>query len=256
MNEKELVIDFTKSLIEAPLAIIFFVLDILGIIVVIKWVIDDFQELIVFLIFVIIVNIGQYLIFRRYRLRLANFELAKPCIEFSKVRQAPLIFSSPLGVNLPGYEVLQVWFRNNPQIPLETTIAKNVTALVEIVKSDTSKLFEFHGQWAETNAPDNVGYKNIHDAENIQPGYIEAKLMILLKYPSDSSCYAFTKESVQSSDVGRSPKYEIVPGKYIVIIHLRGVGVDNIFEFDLHNLGTNQTLILNPKSSEHSNNPK
>jgi len=250
MKEKNLLIDFAKALVETPLTIIFIVLDVLGVIAVIHWVIDDFQEATVFLIFIIVIFGGQYLVFRRIRLQLASFEQAKPHIEFSKVRQAQMYHPSPIAEGrMPTYEVLQVWFRNNPSLPLETSIAKDVTALVGITKSDSSELFEFHSQWAKSNAPDNVGYDSFHDTGYIQPGHLEAKLIIALKYPSDSLCYAFTRESLRSSADGRSPRYEITPGDYSVRIHLRVVGVDEVFRFALHNYGINQSLNLEPESS-------
>jgi hypothetical protein len=242
MKEKELFKDFTKAFVEAPLAIIFLILDILGVLAVIHWVIDDIQEVIVFLVFILVMFVGQYLVFRRIRLQLANYEQAKPHIEFSKARQAQMYLPSPLGGRMPTYEVLQIWFKNNPLTPIETTIAKDITALITITRSDSSELFEYHGQWVQSNAPDNVGYNGIHDSENIPPSHNEAKLMIALKYTSDSSCYAFTKEGIQSTADGRSKRYEIPQGNYSMRIHLRGIGVDEVFHFQLQNDGANNTL--------------
>ena len=172
-----------------------------------------------------------------------------PNIEFTKIRQAQIYHPSiVIKGQRPTYEILQIWFSYNPPLPLETSVAKDVTALIRITKSDESDLFEFHGQWAKSNAPDNVGFDDILDSVNIQPGHLEAKLIIALKYPSDSRCYAFTREGYKSTTDGRSERYEIDPGDYTIRFHLRGVGVDKVFWFALHNCGANQSLKLEPHS--------
>ncbi|MFC2053481.1 hypothetical protein ACFLV7_04165 [Chloroflexota bacterium] len=249
MKEKEILLDFGKALVETPLTIILLFLDIIGLAAVIYWVVDDFQETTVVLIFIITVISGQYIMFRRIWLQLDNFKQAKPLIEFTKARQAQMYHASPIVEGRrPTYEILQVWFINNPNLSLETSIAKGVTAKVKIFKSDSSELFEFHGQWAKSNAPDNVGYDDILDAVDIQPSHIESKLFIALKYPPDSSCYAFTREGLRSTPDGRSPKYDIAEGEYKIRVHLRGIGVDEIFWFDFHNFGANKSLKLERQS--------
>jgi hypothetical protein len=250
MSEKETFKAFIKALIETPLTIIFLIIDLAGAVAVGILVIDDLQEAIIFVIFILVVLLGQYLIFRRVWQPLAIYEAAKPHIEFSQIRQATMfgqwLVSSD---NEIKFEVLQVWFRNNPSIPSEATIAKDITALIIITKSDSTILFQYHGQWAESNAPNNVGYNNFRDTVEIKPGYLEAKLFIALKYPSDADCYAFTREGFLSTGDGRYPVYRIAPDAYSVKIYLKGVGVDEPFRFTLHNYGSNQPLILEPEIS-------
>jgi hypothetical protein len=243
MSEIDTIKAFTKALVETPITIIFLILDLAGAVAVGIVVIDDLQEAIIFVIFILVVLLGQYLIFRRVWQPLAKYEAAKPHIEFSQIRQAQMfgqwLVSSD---NKTTFEVLQVWFRNNPSIPSEATIAKAVTALIEITKSDSTILFKYHGQWAESNAPNNVGYNNFQDNVEIKPGYLEAKLFIALKYPSDADCYAFTREGFVSIGDGRYPVYRIAPDAYFVKIYLMGVGVDESYRFTLHNYGSNQPL--------------
>jgi hypothetical protein len=250
MKEREILLDFGKSLVETPITIILFLLDLVGVFAVIYWVVDDFQEAIVVVAFIIIVYIGQYIVFRRIRLQLASFEQAKPLIKFAKVRQAQMYHASPvIDGRRPTYEIIQIWFINNPKIPLDESIAKDVTAKGTVIKPDSHELFEYHGQWAKSNAPDNVGFDDILDTVNILPGHIEAKLIVALKYPSDSKCYAFTRENLRSTPDGRTSRYEIAEGDYIIRVHLRGIGVDEIFSFDFINGGINQPLQLEFQSS-------
>ncbi|OGO25726.1 MAG: hypothetical protein A2136_04995 [Chloroflexi bacterium RBG_16_54_11] len=245
MNEKDSLKAFVKALYETPITIIFFILDVVGVIAVWVWVIDDWQEAIVFPIFIIVIFGGQYLVFRRIWQQLARYEAAKPHIEFSQIRQAPIFGPWVMSDDKDTtFEVLQVWFRNNPSIPSEQTIAKAISALIVITKSDSTPLFQYHGQWAESNAPNNVGYKNYQDNVEIRPGYLEAKLFIALKYLPEDECYAFTREGFISTNDGRYPAYKIVPGDYSVKIHLKGIGVDETFPFILHNYGSNQPLKL------------
>jgi len=58
MKEKDLLLDFAKALVETPLTIILLILDLVGVAAVMHWVIDDFQEAAVFLIFIFIVFSG------------------------------------------------------------------------------------------------------------------------------------------------------------------------------------------------------
>lgn len=245
MNEKDTIKAFVKAIIETPVTIIFLILDVVGAVAVGIVVIDDFQEAIIFVVFILVVLLGQYLLFRRVWQPLAKYEAAKPHIEFSQIRQAPMFGRWLVSSDKENtFEVLQVWFRNNPSIPSEATIARAVTALIVITKPDSTMLFQYHGQWAESNAPDNVGFVGYKETLNIPPGHLEAKLFIALKYPADKFCYAFTKEGFLTSDDGRTSRYEIAPGDYSVRVHLQGVGVDEIFRFTLHNYGVSQPLQL------------
>lgn len=245
MKEKDILIDFAKALIETPLTIILLILDLVGLAAVIYWVVDDLQEAIVVIVFIVIFGISQYLVFRRIRLQLAGFDQAKPRLKFSRVRQAQMYHASPVVEGRrPTYEILQTWFINQPALPGEASIAKDVTAKITIFNFEESQLFEYHGQWAKSNAPDNVGYDDILDSVNIPPGHLEAKLIIALKYPSDSQCYAFTREGLRSTPDGRSERYRIPEGTYKIKVHLRGVGVDEHFWFHFRNIGTNKSLEL------------
>jgi hypothetical protein len=245
MKEKEILVDFIKALIETPLTIILLILDLLGLAAVIYWVVDDLQEAVVVITFVIVLSISQYLVFKRIRLQLANFEQAKPQVKFSRIRQAQMYHASKVVEGKrPTYQILQAWFINQPLSPGESSIAKDITAKITVFKIDDSKLFEYYGQWAKSNAPDNVGYDDILDSVNILPSHLESKLIIALKYPSESHCYAFTREGLRSTPDGRSERYKIPEGTYKMMVHLRGIGVDECFWFLFNNFGVNTSLEL------------
>jgi hypothetical protein len=78
---------------------------------------------------------------------------------------------------------------------------------------------------------------------------LEAKLFIALKYPSDSNAYAFTREGLRSTPDGRSSRYLIGEGNYTINIQLLGIGVNEVFGFDLRNPGSDQPLELSYRQS-------
>ena len=245
MRERDIFVDFAKEVFEAPVTIALVLLDLAGIAAVIYWVVDDVAEALVVLIFFMVVHVGFYLVYRRTRLELATYEKAKPAIRFSRVRHAQMYQDSVFaGKRIPTYRVHQVWFSNSPTVPTEATVAKDVTARIKLLNSDSSMMFQWHGQWSDSNAPDNVGFEDMLDSITINPGHLEAKLLIALKYHSDSDAYAFAREGLRSTPDGRSARYQIEEGNYSLSVQLLGVGVNELFEFDLQNPGTSKSLEL------------
>lgn len=59
---------YLKALIETPVSIILFLLDIAGIGVVLSIVVDDVYELLVVIVFVVVLHVSHYLIFKKQRL--------------------------------------------------------------------------------------------------------------------------------------------------------------------------------------------
>ena len=137
MDEKEIIKEYWKTLVDTQLAIIFNILDFVGLIAVFIWVVDDFQEAVVVIIFFSVVSVGQYLNFRRIRIQLANQESTEPLLEFTKARQAQMFQEfQPNEGRKPTYEVLQAWFINNPKLSTNNSIAKSVTARITVYKLD------------------------------------------------------------------------------------------------------------------------
>jgi hypothetical protein len=245
MKELEILQDYLKGLISSTLTIVFLILDLFAVVAVILWVVDDIREGLVVIVFILLVWFGHYLIYRQLRLKLVKFEQSQPSIEYSRMRKAQMFSPSPVTKERrPTHEVLQAWFKNIPFIPLEATIAKDVSARITLFDLDNSKLFDFHGQWAKTNAPSNVGYSDILDTIDIKPGHIESKLFIAFKSPHESSCFAFTREGWISKPSGKLPSYEIPEGEYMILVHLLGVGVNKKFNYRFRNFGGNKSMDL------------
>ena len=151
---------------------------------------------------------------------------------------------------MPTYQVVQAWFANSPVSPAESSVARGVTAKVSVFSSAGPELFEYYGQWADSNAPNNVGFNDYLDRVDIPPGHLRAKLLVALKYPSDSDGYAFTREGFRSTGDGRFGIYAIPVGDYTVRVHLSGIGVDQKYWFDLRNNGPGQGLEIQRRLDE------
>ena len=239
MKERYILAAFGKALVETPLSIILLVIDIAGIGAVIYWVVDDLSEASVISAFLVILFVSQYLVFRKLWTGFQAF----PRILFDQARQAQMHQPSQfLNRSMPTYQLLQAWFRNLPAFPSDSSVAREVTAKVILSQPDGTSSLEYYGQWAKSNAPDNVGFEGFVDKTDIVPGHLRAKLMIALKYPAESQGYAFTREGLRSNPDGRSPRYAIPEGDCEVKVHHSGIGVDNIFKFHLSNKGSQHDL--------------
>ena len=70
--------------------------------------------------------------FHKIRTKLDNYENTQPNIVFDQCRETPLFrIVQPLAEKQPIYHVVEAWFKNSPIIPLESSIAKQVTATIE-----------------------------------------------------------------------------------------------------------------------------
>ena len=248
-DERKILSDFGKAILDAPLTIVLFILDLAAIAAVLIWVVDDVPEALVVAAFVIVVHVGHYLIFRKMWLRIDEFENAKPSIRFTEVRQAQMYHDSPVVAGrTPTYQITQAWFENKSEAPTDRAIAVDMTARILVLKNG-AEVASYHGQWAVSNAPDNVGYDDITDVVTLRPGHLEAKLIVALKYPSDADAYAFARESLRSTPDGRSSRYKIPPGSYDLEVHLLGVGLNKKFAFKLENPGAGHSLALTHASA-------
>jgi hypothetical protein len=157
----------------------------------------------------------------------------RPRVELDEIRGAELT-----GAGVPnGYFVLQLWFKNRPATPSEKSVAREVTAFVEITSQDTGARVSFHGQWARSTAPDHVGYQGFATSVDILPNNLSAKLNVALKYRQEPFAFAFALENFHASVAGKHLPYAIVKGKHQVKVSLKGIGVSEEFLFTLENLG-------------------
>lgn len=191
---------------------------------------------------------------KRLDLELTLHTLQKPLpkVQYSLFRVAQLYYPSPVTpTSYPRYEILQAWFENAPEFPNDQSIAKDVTVNIEFWTLPRDKiLFQIHGQWAESTAPDHVGYSGVKSSIDILPSHIKSKLMIALKYKDDDAAYPFSIESLRDFPDGRNPNYILLPGSYFLKISLRGVGINKDFPFILENPGQGESLNLRISTSK------
>jgi hypothetical protein len=247
MSEGRVIRAFGTYLVQTPIALVFLALELVGAWTVLNWVVDDNSEAIVAGLFFALVLLSQYLLFRK----LWRETQALPAIKFDQSRIAQIHSHSKIaGKPIPRYVPVQVWFENTPGFPTESSIAKQVTARLTI-ENDSGFRLQFYGQWADSNAPDNLGFNGILDSVDIPPGHLRAKLLVALKYPADDDAFAFTREGLRSSGDGRAARFTIPRGDYSVNIELRGVGVAETFRFTLANPGPGNDLQLFPQRAQN-----
>lgn len=172
---------------------------------------------------------------------------SQPNIVIDQTREAPLFRDTLVSdKKVPMYHVIQVWFKNIPDFPSETSEAKHVTALIEFWNLDKStKLFSIYGQWANSTAPNHVGFSGTISEVNLSPGNLTAKLLIALKNSGDNNCYGYAVENVSKHIDGRDPNFELLEGKYHICVKLEGVRVRKDFSLLLENPSKGNILSLN-----------
>jgi len=185
---------------------------------------------------------------------LSAYEKSLPRLLVDQVREAPMHVRSEIqGGSRRIFRVIQVWFRNEPEFPSSQSVAENVSALVEFWhENEDKKLFQVHGQWALSTAPDHVGYSGMTPALDIPPGSICGKLFIALKYEGDEEAYAYSQESLVRSVDGRDPSVMLQKGRYRVHIILEGIRVRSDYWLILINPGIGENLRAEDTSQESS----
>jgi hypothetical protein len=178
----------------------------------------------------------------RLREELDAIEHSRPKVEVHSVRQAqlyrPLHTAAGKG---PIYNLLQVWFKNQPAASTEKAIARDVAAEITFTGPRSCRIY---GQWAVGNPPDFVGSGSIAPTVDIPPGPLPVKLNLALKYLDDSYAYGFSQEGITRDADGKDKASELPSGSYLVTIRLQGVGIDQDYRFRLENLGAGRDLQL------------
>lgn len=130
----------------------------------------------------------------------------------------------------PAYRALQAWFINKPSLASESSVAKDVTALVTFYDKDMKHSFEIFGCFTEAEYPD---YATINPLEKLKdkidtwpPNEIPQKLLIALRYPEDNDAYGFAKSNFRSSSDGRMIQRKIIEGEHYIKISFSGTNID------------------------------
>ena len=95
-GERDVLLEFAKALVETPLTIILLILDLIGLAAVIYWVVDDLSEGFVVFIFLLVIFVRSYLIFRKVRRQLFVQQHSQPSVEYAEARQAQMYHDSPV----------------------------------------------------------------------------------------------------------------------------------------------------------------
>jgi hypothetical protein len=177
---------------------------------------------------------------------LDGIEAGLPRVLFKVARQAQLYRPSPVTAQkIPTYELLQAWFENRPIYPSDNSTASQLSSLIQIISYPGGEmLYEVHGQWAESTAPSHVGFSGTTPTIDLPPGSLYAKLIVALKYKTDDDAYVYTEESLRKHIDGRNANLIIPPGRYRLCVELRGIRIDEAYEFLLINPGANERLTL------------
>lgn len=176
--------------------------------------------------------------------KLNAYKKSLPRLIIDQFREAPMHVDSQIQEGRRRiYRVIQAWFKNSPDFPSSESVAEQVTALLEFWNEDgDAKLFQVHGQWALSTAPDHVGYSGITPTLELAPGSLYGKLFIALKYESEEEAYAYSQESLGRSSDGRDSSVELVEGRYRVHVILEGVRIRSDFWLVLINPGVGNNL--------------
>ena len=178
--------------------------------------------------------------------RVHQFESSRPHIVFVRYRTGPMFRPSVITpTKVPAGEMLQAWFENQPEVPDPSAVAVQVTALCTFFAAGSIvPLFQTHGQWAESTAPDHMGYKDTHSALDLPPGANYGKLLVAVKYPGENEAYAYSAESLRDHIDARNPALRLPPGDYLLSIDLRGTNLSSTIRLTLANPGAGSSLSL------------
>jgi hypothetical protein len=174
---------------------------------------------------------------------LSDIKHSLPNIEYSQSYETPLYNKKTKELY---FHVIELWFKNCPSSPMESSIAKGVTASISFYDySDKPKLIlNMQGVWFIAEAPDFGAPQDIRSTMDMSPNDEKWKLLVALKHDGEDDAYGFAYESFtyNAKGDGREELKKLVPGEYLVDIELKGVGVKNKFWSKLTNPGKGAEL--------------
>jgi hypothetical protein len=133
------------------------------------------------------------------------------------------------------FYVVQLWLENEPMGG--PAIARSLTGTLSFLSNGTSLFPDVRAEWALANAADNVGFDGTAETlAELAPVGNRAKLLIVQKRTEDSIAYAWSKGASEYPG-RRHPSHEIPPGVYDLRVRIRGIGIDEMFNFRLTNPG-------------------
>ena len=179
-----------------------------------------------------------------YYNQLKVIENVKPNLVLKKVRGWQF---HTKGVD--SYYALQGWFTNNPKVPSDNSIAKDVTATMTFYDNDGKREFEMYGCWTQPRIVEGaeiVEAKDLRDKIDLfSPNDIPQKLLIAVKWPSDEIAYGLSKSNFYKGQNLKESGKELKRGTHYVKILFRVVNIgQEPFWFDLTNFGQGRDLSI------------
>jgi hypothetical protein len=77
----------------------------------------------------------------------------------------------------------------------------------------------------------------------------EHKLDIAFKLLEEDTAYIFNNDSYHFVPTLKNPAFALGPGTYLVRVRLRGIHVDEVFEFSFINPGAGAQLVVTPSDA-------
>jgi hypothetical protein len=132
---------------------------------------------------------------------------------------------------------LHVKFKNDPELSTESSTAKNILAELEFFDDSGHPLCSLLGRWGDTPQPPHLpqGQTPAQTLAMVDFGIgQERELDIAFKYQDEPDCFGMSNETYAYRD-WRHPKQRLCPENIRVRVRLRGIGVDNAWDFWFQN---------------------
>ena len=179
-----------------------------------------------------------------YHRRLEAIESAKPHLVLTQARGWQYHTEGAT-----SYYALQGWFRNEPRVPSESSVASHVTAMIVFYDHSGNREFSMHGCWTQ---PDIIESADILEAKDLRddvglllPNDTPHKLLIAVKWPGDEIAYGLSRSSFQKAQFLREAGKELKKGNHYAEVLFKGVNVEQEpFWFSLVNPGQGGVLTI------------
>lgn len=193
------------------------------------------------IVFIVFVGFVSWAIIAR-QITISKNINTRPHLKYVEKHETPLYaIESKDGFKIGDYlyNVLQIWFKNEPKIATDDAIAKDVIATVTFYDRTRKTINKIPTCFIIGKARDLAGNTGdrLEIIEKWSPGEI-CKLQIAIKRTNDENAFAFTQDGFSGRELGIN--------NYYVKILLEGIGVINFkpLWFNMINKGKGNNLFL------------
>ena len=137
------------------------------------------------------------------------------------------------------FHALQLWLCNEPETRGDASLAKNVSVRVAFHRDDVPWQPVLLGsQWVDAFDPEAASFTDVHQQVDIPANDVPAKFFLVLHHVEvDDDCYAHSFGKLPGKPDGRYAPYKLPPGRYRVVVNLKGDNVDQELTFQFRNGG-------------------